>query len=246
MLWLHARKERNAGWVDVGWSFSLVVLVAWYGVWMDGIPWRRLFIVGLVGFWGIRLGSHILSRLRKERTEDPRYAFLRRHWGLSADGKFFFFFQGQGVANIFLSAPLLVLMANPRPGFTAWDLLGATICVLAIVGERLADRQLEEWKANPANNGKTCRKGLWALSRHPNYFFEWVYWTGYPAMGLSLMGTSLALALPLTFAGPVVMYWLLNQVTGIPWTEKRALSSRGEDYRRYQEEVPKFFPRIQF
>ncbi len=241
-LWILAVRRRNAGWVDVGWSFSLVLLVGWYALQADGVPWRRLFYFLLVAFWGCRLGWMILRRLLREASEDPRYRFLRDHWGKRADLRFFFFFQAQGVANLLLAAPFLLLMHLPRPAPVAADFLGTALILLAVVGETIADRQLAHWKADPANKGRTCRRGLWGVSRHPNYFFEWLHWTGYPVLGLALLGTPLAVWWPLTLLGPVVMLVLLVQVTGIPYTEKQSLKSRGDDYRAYQREVSAFFP----
>ncbi|MGC9452290.1 MAG: DUF1295 domain-containing protein [Oceanipulchritudo sp.] len=242
LLWRVAVVQRNAGWVDVGWSFTLVLLVGWYALWTEGVPWRRGFYLVLAGFWGLRLAWHILHRLLREEYEDPRYRELRRHWGMSADGKFFFFYQAQGLANLLLTAPILLLMHNPRTGLHLFDVLGALLMAGAVAGETVADRQLERWKADPRNTGKTCRQGLWAVSRHPNYFFEWLHWMGYPVLGLALLGTPLAAWWPLTLLGPAVMLVLLLQFTGIPYTEKQALRSRGEDYRKYQREVSKFFP----
>ena len=242
LLWKRSVREVNAGWVDVGWSLTLVLLVGWYAVWVDGVTWRKGLYFLLAGFWGIRLGWHILHRLLKEDCEDPRYAYLRDHWGSDADRNFFFFFQAQGLANLLLAAPILLLMNLSRPELSIFDVLGTLLIFLSVYGESVADRQLSEWKSNPRNKGKTCRKGLWGVSRHPNYFFEWLHWVGYPVLGLALLGTGLAVWWPLTLLGPLVMLLLLVQFTGIPYTEKQAIKSRGDDYRKYQKEVSPFFP----
>jgi steroid 5-alpha reductase family enzyme len=242
LLWTLAVKQQNAGWVDVGWSLSLVALVGWYALLVDGVVWRRLFMLAICGLWGLRLGIHILQRLQRESEEDPRYAFLRSHWGKTADLKFLGFFQAQGIANLLLTAPVLLLMQVPRPGLSLWDLVGGLLVVAAVLGESAADRQLAAWKANPYNRGRTCRQGLWAYSRHPNYFFEWLHWMAYPLLGGVLWQVGMGPWWLLTLIGPLVMYVLLNRFTGIPYTEKQALRSRGEDYRRYQEEVSPFFP----
>ena len=177
-LWLLAVRQKNAGWVDVGWSLTLVLLAGWYALLAEGYPWRRAFLFLLCAGWGWRLGFHILRRLLRERKEDPRYRFLREHWGVAADRRFFGFFQAQGLANLVLTAPVLLLMKLPLPEPSLFDLAGALLMAAAVAGEALADRQLARWKADPANRGKTCRAGLWAWSRHPNYFFEWLFWSG--------------------------------------------------------------------
>ena len=145
------------------------------------------------------------------------------------------------MANLLLTAPVILLVYNPNP-LGWWDWAGASLLVLAVIGERIADNQLAEWRSRPENKGKTCRAGLWAWSRHPNYFFEWFHWVAYPVMGLSLIGTGLAGWWPVTLLGPAVMLFLLTRGTGIPYTEQQAMRSRGEDYRRYQEEVSPFIP----
>ena len=105
-------------------------------------------------------------------------------------------------------------------------------------GEAAADRQLASFKANPENQGKVCKVGLWRYSRHPNYFFEWVHWFAYLAIGARL-SESIGYA---ALAGPVVMLVFLLFVTGVPYTEMRAVQSKGEAYRQYQRETSAFIP----
>jgi steroid 5-alpha reductase family enzyme len=100
----------------------------------------------------------------------------------------------------------------------------------------LADRQLTRFRADPANKRKTCRRGLWRYSRHPNYFFEWLLWTSY--VPLSWGSPIFALSL----LGPGLLFLFLTRVSGIPPTEAQALASRGDDYRAYQRTTSAFFP----
>ena len=105
-------------------------------------------------------------------------------------------------------------------------------------GEALADSQLTRFKANPDNAGQVCKQGLWRYSRHPNYFFEWLHWFAYLVIGATfttLMGYA-------ALAGPIVMLVFLVFVTGIPYTEMRAVQSKGEAYRQYQRETSAFIP----
>jgi steroid 5-alpha reductase family enzyme len=137
---------------------------------------------------------------------------------------------------------LAVLIAAHAPGpLGLTDLLAAAILAVAIGGERLADVQLTRFKARPDSHGRVCDEGLWAWSRHPNYFFEWIGWLAYPVA-----------ALPYGFerpwfwtalVAPVLMYLLLTRVSGVPPLERAMLASRGDAYRRYQARVPAFFPR---
>ena len=105
------------------------------------------------------------------------------------------------------------------------------------MGETAADRQLEKFREDPSQRGRTCRAGLWRYSRHPNYFFEWLMWMAYAlfAIGSPPWGW-------LTLGCPAVMLYLLFKVTGIPATEAQALRSRGDDYRQYQQTTNIFVP----
>ena len=132
--------------------------------------------------------------------------------------------------------PMLVAANNPTDHLTWLDWVGVGIWILAIGGESIADRQLARFRRDESNAGQVCRDGLWRYSRHPNYFFEWIHWWSYVALGVAWTWGWL------TLFGPAVMLWFLLKVTGIPMTEERALVSRGDAYRDYQRTTNKFFP----
>jgi len=244
VLWAWCGRRRDVSAVDVAWAYGIGALALWYALAIDAPGARRALVAGCVLLWSLRLGTFLLRhRVLKAEGEDARYAHLRAHWGEGAQRKFFWFFQGQALADVLLCVPVVILLsANARVGLSAFEWAGAAVVVLAVVGERVADEQLRRWKADPANRGRTCRRGLWAWSRHPNYFFEWCHWLAYPVMGVPLLldgrwGLWLA-----TWLSALVMLALLLRGTGIPHTEKQALRSRGDDYRRYQQEVSAFVP----
>ena len=108
--------------------------------------------------------------------------------------------------------------------------------LLAMLGESAADVQLNRFRSDPANKGKTCRVGLWKYSRHPNYFCEWLVWLAYFIYALGSPGGWIAVY------APALMYLFLTKVTGIKATEEHAVRSRGEDYREYQRTTNAFFP----
>jgi steroid 5-alpha reductase family enzyme len=112
------------------------------------------------------------------------------------------------------------------------------VLILAVLGEGVADRQMQVFRRDPANRGQVCESGLWGLSRHPNYFFECLAWCAYPffAIGTGWPWGYAALA------GPVAMTWLLTFVSGIPPLEREMVEDRGEAYRDYQARVHAFFP----
>lgn len=242
LAWWLATRTGNHGWVDTIWSLSTgLAAIAAALVPIDGAgpQLRALVVAGLAAIWAGRLGSHILVRTLKGQ-DDPRYAALRREWGADADRRLFFFLQSQAVAGFILALVALVTARNPQPFGTAWDMVGLGLAAVALGGEALADRQLARFRADPTNKGRICDAGLWGLSRHPNYFFEWLGWLAYPLLAISLSG-----AWPwgfLALAGPVMMYALLVHVSGIPPTERHMEATRGAAFRAYQRRVNAFWP----
>jgi steroid 5-alpha reductase family enzyme len=184
------------------------------------------------GAWSCRLAAHLYFDRVRGKPEDGRYAALRATWGARADRNFFWFFQAQGLLDITLSLPFVALCSRPAP-LGAADGVGAAIWFVAVSGETAADRQLAAFRADPANKGKVCRRGLWSWSRHPNYFFEWLHWLAYAAMAPADWRVWLS---------PALMLYFLLRVTGIPATEAQAVKSRGEDYRDYQRTTSMFVP----
>jgi len=237
LLWRHAVRTRNAGWVDLGWTLGMalgaVVLL------FDHARPRTLLVVSVVLLWALRLATHIYrDRLQGGKPEDGRYTALRAHWGANADRRFFFFFQSQAFLSALFLLPPLVTSLRPGAFPDLLDFWGVFIALGAIAGERLADAQLARFRAAPENKGKVCRKGLWRYTRHPNYFFEFVHWTAYTVWAWG------APAYPLTLLGALIMYIFLRYLTGIPHTERQSLKSRGEAYRLYQQTTSPFFPWI--
>lgn len=235
-LWALQRRLRNASIADVGFCVGLIVAVLWYAQLAAGEMERKLLVVLMACLYAGRLGLYILLHRIIGKTEDARYRELRNSWGAHEPVKMFGYFQLQAAAVTAFSLPFLVVMQNPRPPFSLWELTGVVIWVGAVCGEAVADWQLSRFRAKPWNRNRVCREGLWYLSRHPNYFFEWVHWWAYVVMALGAPGW------PLTLIGPVGMGWALLNVTGIPWAERQALRTRGEEYREYQHTTNAFVP----
>jgi steroid 5-alpha reductase family enzyme len=238
MLWCIQRFTRNAAIVDFGWALSLVYLASFYAIRGDAGRWRGLLMAGMVGVWGLRLAFYLLFTRVIGQPEEGRYQELRTGWGRGVQWGFFMFFQAQGLLNIVLAVPFLVVALNSRPVFSPLEYAGAILWAIAFLGEVIADAQLAAFKSDPANRGRVCDLGLWRFSRHPNYFFEWLIWLSYALF---------ALASPHGYLGlisPALILFFLLKVTGIPATEAQALRSKGEAYRRYQQSTSVFIPWI--
>ena len=117
------------------------------------------------------------------------------------------------------------------------EALAALILLTAVIGEGIADRQMADFRRNPANHGRVADTGLWGWSRHPNYAFEWLAWLAWPVIAIDGQPVGW-----LSLLAPAMMWWLLNHVSGVPMLEAEMLRSRPEAYRDYQRRVSRFIP----
>jgi len=229
-----ARRVGKIGYVDVGWAGLMGLSALLVASFAEGTPMSRALVALFGGAWALRLCAYLWRRVAHE-AEDGRYVALRERFG-DAALPFFVFFQMQALVVALFALPFATvasLASDPAP----WQVCAAAaVWMLAVGGEALADHQLARFRADPAHRGHTCRAGLWGWSRHPNYFFEWLHWFTYLLLALGAPRWWLALS------GPVLMLLFLYRVSGIPWTEAQSLRSRGEDYRRYQQQVSAFIP----
>jgi steroid 5-alpha reductase family enzyme len=235
--YLLARRLDNYGIVDVAWSYAFAGIAFGYAFFGTGWPVRRALIAAMVLVWSLRLGTHILARLvRHHPREDARYAQLRSDWAGRFGPTMFGFFQLQALSVVLLAYPFLCACVNPAVAVGPTEAIGFAVWIVGLSGEALADHQLRQFRDDPAARGQVCDRGLWRYSRHPNYFFEGVIWTGYFLF---------AVGSPWGWIGafsPLCILFLLLRVTGIPLAEAQSLRSKGDLYRRYQERTSAFIP----
>jgi steroid 5-alpha reductase family enzyme len=236
VLWLVQQRTRNGGIVDVGWALSFAPIVGWFAWRSTSCACGWAVIAAIVIAWSLRLGSYLVSRGAASLPEEGRYKDLRTRWGDRASLKFFIFFQAQAALTAVLSTAFVVpFVVEP----SSWipRAIGGAVAIIGIAGEAIADAQLARFKRDPANKGKVCDVGLWAWSRHPNYFFEWCVWIGYAIYGLAFGSCGL-----IALGGQLMIVASIFGVTGIPPTEKQAIRSKGDAYRAYQKRVSRFVP----
>jgi steroid 5-alpha reductase family enzyme len=236
LVWVIHLLIRNAAVVDVGWAAGLGILAVYYAMAGPGYAARRYAIATMAAIWSLRLAGYLLFARVIGHPEEGRYVQLRTGWKTNLPLRFLLFFEFQAFLDLVLSIPFLLACLNAHAPLGILEKLGGAIWILGITGEATADAQLDGFKKNPANKGKTCRVGLWNYSRHPNYFFEWTIWLGYAVFALGSPWGWLGLISP-----ALILYFLLG-LTGIPATEAQALRSRGDEYRQYQRVTSAFVP----
>ena len=237
--WLVSLVLRNASIVDITWGLGFVV-VAWVSALRaDAASGAASVLVAMVTVWGLRLGMYLFWR-NHGNGEDYRYVAMRRRWGK----RFWLIslatvFVLQGVLMWIVSLPVQVAhVGDARDGALAGVALviGLALYAIGLLFEVVGDAQLASFKADPTNEGKVMRSGLWRYTRHPNYFGDACVWWGVGIVAQAVTGTWWALL------GPLVMNILLLRVSGVALLE-RSLRKRKPDYAEYVRTTSAFVPR---
>jgi steroid 5-alpha reductase family enzyme len=241
VAWLMQKRTGKSGLVDSSWTFGVGAIATTGALFpFSTAPTERQILVAtLAAVWSIRLGSHIFHRNRAT-GDDPRYRHMIQEWGFAAPRRMFWFLQSQAAVGVVFASAVGVAAHNPAPGLRPQDFAGVLVGLVAVSGEAFADHQLNHYRADPRNVGTICDAGLWRWSRHPNYFFEWLYWFAFPLIAIDRSGHN-----PLgwfALVAPILMYWLLVHVSGIPALEQYMARSRRAAFHAYQQRTSKFFP----
>ncbi len=209
----------NSSVYDPYWSVAPVPILVYWLAASGGLSARRLVVVLLVALWAVRLTMNWLRRWRGLADEDWRYADYRRlgpgYWPVSFLGFHLF-----PTIIVFLGciALLPVFRAGAVTPAGVLDLAGFVVTLVAIAIEAAADRQLRRFIRTRSDPAQVLDEGLWALSRHPNYFGEVLFW-----WGLWLFGLAADPSWWWTIAGPVAVTGLFLGVS-IPMMDRRLLA----------------------
>lgn len=197
---------------------------------------RSILLLTLVLIWAVRLGSFLFARVRKA-GEDRRFREIKQSFA-----RFLSTWTLQGLWVTFTLAAALAAIASKRNiPLDAFALAGTLMWAVGFAIEAAADRQKRIFRADPANKGNFIRTGLWAWSRHPNYFGEILLWTGIAIIALPVLrGWQLV-----TLISPVFVALLLTRISGVPMLEKRADEKWGGqvEYEAYKKHTPVLIPK---
>jgi steroid 5-alpha reductase family enzyme len=235
LLWLVSLALRDASIVDIYWGLGFV-LIAWVAYAVADVHAARSRIVTLLTtLWGARLATHLAWR-NAGRGEDFRYAQMRRnHAGRFWLVSLYLVFGLQGLLMWVVSFPIQAAqVVGSAVPLGALDALGGGLWAVGIGFEAVGDWQLAHFRADPANRGRVCDRGLWGWTRHPNYFGDAVMWWGLYCFAAAAGATWTAI-------GPLVMTVLLLEVSGVAMLERSLRDSR-PGYADYVARTSAFFP----
>ena len=245
IFFIHAYIFQTEHYFDATGSFtyiSLSIILIFNSIFnssFEGLNPYTYLIGIMVILWSLRLGMFLFKRV-KDVGQDIRFLEMKKD--------FFWFFMTWTLSGLWvfltyvagLSAMTSInLIENMSFYHFIFMLTGFLLWVVGFVIEILADNQKKIFRENPSNKGKFISSGLWAWSRHPNYFGEIILWLGIAIIAFPSMEGGEFLGL----ISPLFVYVLLTKISGIPMLEKSSDNKWGleEDYIKYKKTTPILF-----
>lgn len=248
-IFIFSRLYKNSSFYDAYWSV-IPPLIALYwaleataieataieatAVAVDGT--RAWLVIVLVWLWGIRLTVNWATYWPGLEHEDWRYGPIKTNagkWNALADFSAIHLFP---TVIVFVAClPIYAAVAMDARPLNWLDYVAAAVTALAIIIELLSDIQLHRFLAH-RKEGEIMKTGLWAYSRHPNYFGEWLFWAGLALFGIAAVPSAWWWVSP----GSVAML-VMFLVASIPMIDKRSVERRPE-YEAHMARVSGFVP----
>ncbi|WP_295882618.1 DUF1295 domain-containing protein [uncultured Thiohalocapsa sp.] len=236
VVFVPSYRAQTEQWYDITGSATYLTVVIGTLLLAGRFDARSLLLTVLVCIWAARLGTFLFRRIQKAgadtRFDDIKPSFIRFLMAWTLQGLWVF---------LTLGAALAAMTAASTPPFGLIGWLGLALWLIGFGIEAVADAQKQAFRNEPANKGRFIQSGLWAWSRHPNYFGEITLWVGVALIALpALSGWQ-----HVTLISPLFVYFLLTRVSGIPMLESRADERWGDDpdYQAYKARTPVLFPR---
>lgn len=236
LAFIPANAAKTEKFYDLTGSFTYLTLMVVACVLSAPLDLRSGIITVMVIVWALRLGSFLFLRIRVDGG-DQRFDAIKQ-----SPARFFLVWTMQGIWVLLTSASALIIITNnTRLGLDMFAYAGIGLWLAGFLIEVVSDRQKREFRKIPANKGRFISKGLWAWSRHPNYFGEILLWTGVTVASLPVLSGWQWV----TIISPIFVALLIIRISGVPKLEAHAKRKWGaeQDYIDYVASVPLLVPR---
>lgn len=234
--YLISLRLRDVSIVDIVWGLGFILIsvtaVLYQQFEFMHVPLLYIPLCILVTMWGTRLSAHIFQRKLQHTAEDKRYAAMRAYWGrkfpiVSACTVFAL----QWILQLLVALPIILTALFDTS--STFAIIGSTIWLIGFGIEVIADAQLTTFLRNRKDSSEILTTGLWAYTRHPNYFGEALLWWG-------VFVYSLGSGMYIGIISPILITLLLRYVSGVPLAEKSMKNS--PQFAEYAKNVPPFLP----
>jgi steroid 5-alpha reductase family enzyme len=237
LVFIPAYKFQTEKFFDITGGITYITLVVLAVLLSPKLDVRSILLALLVAIWALRLGTFLFTRIQKAGKDDrfdeikPLFFRFLNVWTIQALW-----------VTFTASAALIAITTSVRKEMDCYSVIGALVWLFGFIFEVAADAQKSRFNADPANKGKFIQTGLWARSRHPNYFGEIVLWIGIAVIAIPVLQGWQWVGL----ISPLFVTLLLTRVSGIPLLEQKADKKWGgqEDYEAYKKKTPVLIPKL--
>ena len=231
--WIYSLIHNDVSIVDSLWSLMFMAAAFVYVFLMDSLTERNILLLVMISLWALRLSIFLTIR-NWGKEEDRRYQEIRNNNQPNFRYKSLYIIFGlQALLAWVISIPFLFAFASDvKPGVI--EAIAIMLWLTGFIFESVADYQLYRFKSNKNNDGRVLNTGLWAYSRHPNYFGEFLIWWGFYLFAFTAGAWW-------TIFSPLLMTILLLKVSGVSLMEK-GITERRSEYRNYIETTNAFIP----
>ncbi|WP_337658596.1 DUF1295 domain-containing protein [Sphingorhabdus sp. Alg231-15] len=236
LAFIPANAAKTEKYYDLTGSFTYLSLMIIAGVLSAPLDARSMIIALMVIVWALRLGSFLFLRIRDDGG-DQRFDEIKK-----SPARFFLTWSMQAIWVLLTAASALVIITNStRLPLDIFAFVGIGLWIAGFAIEVVSDRQKREFRKVPENKGRYISTGLWAWSRHPNYFGEILLWTGVTVASLPVLSGWQWV----TIISPIFVAFLIIRISGVPKLEAHAKKKWGDEkgYQDYVSSVPLVIPR---
>lgn len=231
LAYIPALIAKTEKYYDLTGSITYISVIGMAAYLSAPLSYPAKIVVVLVCVWALRLGSFLFARISRDGG-DSRFDKIKTN-----PLRFLLTWTLQALWVVLTAAcALAIITSNKEVGLGPWIYAGLGVWYLGFVIEVIADGQKSKFKKDPANEGKFISHGLWAWSRHPNYFGEIMLWVGIAIMAVPFLEGWQWVCM----ISPVFVTLLLTKVSGVPMLEKKADKRWGNDadYQAYKARTP--------
>ena len=235
LAFIPASKAQSEQYYDIVGSLTYLSVIGVAVLLSGSLDTRGQLAAIMVVVWAIRLGSFLLLRIRADGGDD-RFDEIK-----VSPLRFFFAWTLQGLWVLLTAAcALAIITSETSLPIGALGTIGIVLWIVGLLFEMIADAQKRAFKRDHHNAGKFIQQGLWAWSRHPNYFGEILLWSGMALLTIPILSGVQWVVL----ISPVFVYLLLTRVSGIPALEAKAKKrwSDDPDYQAYVKNTSRLIP----